>query len=494
LAAVNSSGTDWLINIETVTGSSGDDRFIISDSAQVIFGGDGTDVLSTSLSTYKLANGNSVENLISTASAGAVLSGNELNNTITGGAGLDTISFGYLNQAVSVNLSSSLSVGDGIDTLVSIENILGTSFDDRLIGSSAANTINGGAGKDLMMGAAGADVYWVDNIADQVIELSGNADIDIVFLSSTSTSGFVLPSNVEILRVGFTLADYASVWGVSGTSNSIENAKNDMFMYLHGNSGNNSIYGGDGVDVLAGGGGTDLLVGGKGGDFYFFDIGVTITELANEGIDKVGALSSYILGDNIENALAWEDQNGLGLDINLTGNGLANMLIGNFGSNTLDGGAGSDTLAGFGGDDVLRGGTGADYFVWSQAGYEGLIADMTIEDKIVLGFNPRDDLSPTSNAMSYDIRIGQTEFTLNSPLSYEAQVIYSSATGLLQIDLPTFDDASSTWQARDGQADAMMMITKDGAATFDLSYSNLMNSADDAFGIGRTDWTHHPAA
>jgi hypothetical protein len=65
---------------------------------------------------------------------------------------------------------------------------------------------------------------------------------------------------------------------------------------------------------------------------------------------------------------------------------------------------------------------------------------------------------------------------------------------LLQIDLPTFDDASSTWQARDGQADAMMMITKDGAATFDLSYSHLMNSADDAFGIGRTDWTHHPAA
>jgi Ca2+-binding RTX toxin-like protein len=494
LTAVNSSGTDWLINIETVIGSSGDDRFIISDSAQVIFGGDGNDVLSTSFSTYKLASGNSVENLISTASAGALLSGNELNNTITGGAGLDTISFGYLNQAVSVNLSSSLSVGDGIDTLVSIENILGSSFDDRLIGSSVANTINGGLGKDLMMGAAGADVYWVDNLADQVIELSGNADIDIVFLSSTSTSGFVLPSNVEILRVGFTLADYASVWGVSGTSNSIENAKNDMFMYLHGNSGNNSIYGGDGVDVLAGGGGTDLLVGGKGGDFYFYDTGVTIIEGLNEGVDKVGALSSYDLGLNIENALAWEDQNGLGLDINLKGNELANMLIGNFGSNTLDGGAGSDTLAGFGGDDVLRGGTGADYFVWSQVGYEGLIADMTIEDKIVLGFNPREDLSSDSNAMSYDIRIGQTEFTLNSPVLYEAQVIYSSSTGLLQIDLPTYDDVSSSWQARDGQADAMMMVTKDGAATFDLSYSNLMNSTDDAFGVGRTDWTYHPAA
>ena len=61
---------------------------------------------------------------------------------------------------------------------------------------------------------------------------------------------------------------------------------------------------------------------------------------------------------------------GLGANVDVTGNALANTITGNSGSNTLDGGDGSDTLHGGGGNDVLIGGTnvgGADTATYDDA-------------------------------------------------------------------------------------------------------------------------------
>jgi Ca2+-binding RTX toxin-like protein len=85
------------------------------------------------------------------------------------------------------------------------------------------------------------------------------------------------------------------------------------------------------------------------------DIGDSVTEAADEGIDLVRSSISHALGANLENLTLTGAASSAG-----TGNGLGNVITGNNGHNTLDGGAGNDSLAGGGGTDLLIGGSGDD--------------------------------------------------------------------------------------------------------------------------------------
>jgi Ca2+-binding RTX toxin-like protein len=49
------------------------------------------------------------------------------------------------------------STGDGTDTLTSIENLIGSGFNDRLDGTNTANVLEGSAGADTCMGYDGND-------------------------------------------------------------------------------------------------------------------------------------------------------------------------------------------------------------------------------------------------------------------------------------------------------------------------------------------------
>jgi Ca2+-binding RTX toxin-like protein len=73
------------------------------------------------------------------------------------------------------------------DTLIRIENIVGTAFSDRLIGSSGANVIAGGKGKDIISGDRGADtfVYKAPTDGDDII-----TDFTLSDSFQISASGF----------------------------------------------------------------------------------------------------------------------------------------------------------------------------------------------------------------------------------------------------------------------------------------------------------------
>ncbi|MBA3518035.1 MAG: hypothetical protein H0T75_10425 [Rhizobiales bacterium] len=73
---------------------------------------------------------------------------------------------------------------------------------------------------------------------------------------------------------------------------------------------------------------------------------------------------------------------GMGADVDVTGNGLANTINGNSGQNQLSDEGGDDTLTGNGGDDALDGGEGFDTAVFSgeQADYDIAAAAGTITD------------------------------------------------------------------------------------------------------------------
>ena len=192
----------------------------------------------------------------------------------TGGA--DTLSNAGSSLASTINLNAAPLTGANAGGYVSyipgipggftiangvlIENAIGGLANDVLVGNAFANVLDGGAGADSMTGGAGNDTYYVDNVLDRVIELSGGG-IDSVW----SALSLTLAANVEHL----------SLLSEAGAARATGNALNNT---LTGNAGNNTLSGQGGNDTLYGGGGADTLTGGRGADTFVFlalgDMGV----------------------------------------------------------------------------------------------------------------------------------------------------------------------------------------------------------------------------
>jgi Ca2+-binding RTX toxin-like protein len=101
------------------------------------------------------------------------------------------------------------------------------------------------------------------------------------------------------------------------------------------------------------------MSGGAGDDTYVIDAGDVINEAGDAGTDEVRtALTTYVLGNNIENLLFTGTTASTG-----TGNALHNRLVGTVGVDTLVGAEGDDTLDGSAGGDSLEGGAGNDTYV-----------------------------------------------------------------------------------------------------------------------------------
>lgn len=97
-----------------------------------------------------------------------------------GGTGIDTASYREAMSGVTANLiKSSNAPGDAYrDIFVSIENLEGSSFSDRLTGSNSENTLWGGDGDDYLSGLGDADELFGGNGNDN---LSGGGGNDKLF-------------------------------------------------------------------------------------------------------------------------------------------------------------------------------------------------------------------------------------------------------------------------------------------------------------------------
>lgn len=121
------------------------------------------------------------------------------------------------------------------------------------------------------------------------------------------------------------------------------------------------IFGLGGDDNIDGGAGVDQMHGGLGNDTFTIDnASDQVIELANEGIDTMkSSVVDLTLADHIEKGTVL-DLLGVGADLGITGNDLANTLTGNRGANMLAGGEGKDVLNGKDGNDILAGDAGDD--------------------------------------------------------------------------------------------------------------------------------------
>ncbi|ESQ93263.1 hypothetical protein ABAC460_00760 [Asticcacaulis sp. AC460] len=313
-----------------LNGTSGKDLFLANGGNDLVtggaddqlWGGDGNDTL-TGGADSQLQGGDGDDMLFATASSVAAYGGN----------GVDTLSYAKATQGIQ----------RGVGEYFELEHLVGSAFNDTLFGNDANNLLDGGKGKDALSGGAGDDTYILDHIEDSVYEEAGKGT-DTVY-SSVSVS---LLQMVDIDRW---------ILQIANTERLILTGQNNID--ATGDSRANDITGNDGANRLDGGWGADTLTGGLGNDTYVVDSYLdVIAEQAGGGSDTVASLIHWTLVENFENLTLTG-----ALDVNGTGNALANALTGNTGNNRLDGGAGADTLAGGLGNDTYMLNTSSDEVV-----------------------------------------------------------------------------------------------------------------------------------
>jgi Ca2+-binding RTX toxin-like protein len=265
-----------------------------SDYADALVGNDGNNWLG----------GSGGEDLLDGGDGDDILLGGSGNDTLKGGGGadyldggpggIDTVSYYESPEGVIALLGNEGAYGDAEgDTFKDIENITGSIYADILWGDDGVNklmgmdgadvlrgldgsdTLDGGAGADRMLGGPGGDTYYVDNGADDIIEV-GNQGADQV-LTSVSYS-LALGSEVENLGT----TDRGAVTAIS----------------LGGNEYANTISGNAGVNVIVGGAGLDTMWGGDGGDIFVWHSITEMGSTVDANSDTVGDFNAAI-GDLI---------------------------------------------------------------------------------------------------------------------------------------------------------------------------------------------------
>ncbi len=311
------AGADSLSGIETVIGSAFNDRLTGFTSDNLLDGGDGDDQLNGFGGYDSLYGGLGNDLLIGGAG----------NDRIDGGAGRDTASYrgAIAIGSVTVNLLTGTSSGaQGVDTLVRIDNLIGSDFDDVLTGDKGVNQIAGGAGNDSLDGGLGIDT----------VSYAGTASaVTVSLLAGQATGG-------------------------AGT---------DQLL------GFENIIGSEFGDSLTGDGGANVLVGGAGDDLLDGQAGIDTADYKTARLGVVADLGAgtATLGLEADSLVSIE---------NLIGSKFSDSLTGGLGVNMLDGGRGKDLIIGGAGADQLTGGAGNDVFRYLALGDSALAAMDLITD------------------------------------------------------------------------------------------------------------------
>ena len=289
---------------DVLEGGDGADTFYVDDARDVVtdsgFSDDGVDRVDASVSftlssgieqgfltgTANLSLTGSFNDDVLTGNAGDnILAGSRGNDRIDGGAGSDTISYaagGRSGVAIDLRLGEQAAGSDGFgnrDTLISIENVIGSDGNDVITGNAQANRLNGGSGNDVLDGGAGDDTL-VGADGGGIDTLNGGAGIDTVDYSAARKAVTV--------DLGVRGAQNTGGGGVD-TLSGIEVVIGSKFA--------DRLTGGTGDDRLTGGAGADRLTGGAGADVFVLSNYASVDTITDfvHGVDRI-ALSGELLG------------------------------------------------------------------------------------------------------------------------------------------------------------------------------------------------------
>ena len=408
--------------------------------------------------------GNSIDNHLDGGAGDDTLLGGPGDDVLVGGpgadvldghSGQDTASYAGSASRVDVRLSGTVvNFGDATgDTLIAIEHLIGSAYNDTLAGDGRAGNdlVWGSGGNDRLIGGPGADRLVGGHGRDVAEFTHSPAGVSVNLGQATLAGG-----DAEGDR--FARMDTLKETDSQGNETSIElpdiegvlgSAHADT---LIGDKRANHLDGAAGDDVLAGLSGADILTGGPGSDtadYSASNAGVTVR------LHSLAAAGGDAQGDSFGQTVAVHYTGADGLvhtdrlpDIeNLTGSAMRDVLAGDRRDNVLKGGDGHDTLYGGpgGGDDVMEGGPGHDK-IYGGAGADTLSGgpgnDTLVPGagKDTLVFGPGDGNDTVLRFDAAEDRIDLTGFELDNAPSGEVTgegVVIEVGTGdsLLLADL-----------------------------------------------------------
>ena len=382
---------DGAAYFEDVTGSGYDDTIGANAQDNVLTGGDGDDRYVFANTTENLGTDTIVEN---------------------DDEGSDTLDFDGMAQGsdgvtIDLSVTGSRAVHDDLSLdlpAAELENIVGSDYDDSLVGNADANILEGGQGNDRLDGGDGDDTYVFygedDLGSDEITEQSGEGSDTLDFSSFGGTVDADLadadPQTVNATYLTLKIVNSSTVENVTGSANNDTISGTSGANWLAGGGGADSILGLDGDDTLEGDTGDDELAGGDGNDTYYFagssDLGIdTLTELTDEGSDTLN-FSGFDEAIDIDLGDANPQQVHLSdIDVDLSADDTFENVVGT---------AGDDTIEGNESDNILSGGEGNDTYVFVRTAAEELGSDTIVEDAEVdtdtldfSGFNEAIDLN-----------------------------------------------------------------------------------------------------
>ncbi|WP_131470975.1 hypothetical protein [Marinomonas sp. MED121] len=324
---------------------------------------------------------------------------NDFGFYFNGGEGNDTISFdGYEGSSgVTIDLSTEAqaaygSVASGNDsdedeniTLVSVENIIGTAYDDHLTGNEDANlfAVGGiddgidGGGDDTIIGGYGYDTVYLDTkiqyytltSMDLITEDASGDETDMTSIEFLQFDGrgserYAYSSDTNTMSVysvdsEIVDASYFSDWVFSNETGEKLRGRGEDDHFI-GAGGDDTIYG-DGETWDSGNTDTAYYLGGVAS--YFIDY-VSDTDLETT-VEDLNTTTHDEGTDTLYNVEILSFADGVTIDLSsetiITGDDSGTQIGGLNTDAWIFAGAGDDTLYGWLGDDHIIGGEGDDY-------------------------------------------------------------------------------------------------------------------------------------
>ena len=350
------AGDDWLI------GGPGDDLLHGGPGADLMIGGAGNDIVS-----YSGATGSVTVDLVAQTVSGLAAAGDRIagitgaegtaqddtllgdgadnhfrpgkgDDLVIGGAGFDTVDYSDVDGGVYLTLQlqnrwqSAWAAGE--DRLEGIDALIGSRFDDYLIGDAGYNALYGGAGNDVLKskggndrldGGAGDDRITGDTGNETIIggpgedELFGLRGQDVIYAGpgadyvagGRDADRIYGQGGADTLRGNI---GHDQIWGGRGGDDLRGGGGTDT---LYGEQGSDFLMGENGTDTLDGGKGDDVLIGGAGADVFVFAPGYGFDEMRDftAGEDRLDFSAFALSGMSALQAMASDRPSGLRLDL-----------------------------------------------------------------------------------------------------------------------------------------------------------------------------------
>ena len=418
---ISALGNDRFLSIDQVMSGSGNDTITVSSGNANIISNAGNDTITSTSGRDTIESGTG-DDSVNTSSGDDLIIAGAGNDTYNGSSGNDLVDYASSTSAIDVNLATGAVANDGfgdVDSLVEVEAIAGSDFNDKITGSDANNYISGRGGNDTLDGGAGNDfLVYAEATSDHVINLTTGVVTNGTDTDTATNFEHVSSGSGDDIITGTT--GYNALWGGegddtldggAGADDLVGGAGNDVFIMLDDGE-RDSIYGGAGFDILDYSNITfDLSENLSDRGFYNYslrDISYDLSDgRSNDDADDIIYGIEGIIGGSGNDTLRFtgvyqrvEDNAFSG--VYLDGFSGDDSLQGNRGDDTLIGGLGNDTLSADSADDWLDGGVGDDS-MHAGNGNDTIMSNDGVDTIDGSGNTDYIDFSLATNAVEVDL-------------------------------------------------------------------------------------------